>query len=179
MPGAEVLVGARLAALSTQTPADDHNNNDDSYDEDGEYKMKDIPQDERQKGKTERAMEKTAATTTKREAPESIKRIYRDVTPHVLQLLKDPANTGAQQEVMKAQKLITKYYDDLQEPVKREEQFDIILSLLVHAGKMRNKLPKNADGRQRQSYEAMALILEKTAAHFDWPKDWRFAKRSV
>ncbi|EAW17154.1 uncharacterized protein NFIA_005160 [Aspergillus fischeri NRRL 181] len=120
MPGAEVLVGARLAALSTQTPADDHNNNDDSYDED-----------------------------------------------------------GAQQEVMKAQKLITKYYDDLQEPVKREEQFDIILSLLVHAGKMRNKLPKNADGRQRQSYEAMALILEKTAAHFDWPKDWRFAKRSV
>ncbi|GIJ86943.1 hypothetical protein Asppvi_005842 [Aspergillus pseudoviridinutans] len=70
-PGAEVTVGARMAALSTQTPADHDDDNDqfydcDPYDEDGDYKMKDLPQVEMQKEDLERAMKKTAATTTKR-----------------------------------------------------------------------------------------------------------------
>jgi hypothetical protein len=53
-------------------------------------------------------MEK-AVVATKREARGSIKRIYRYVTPHVLQLLEDPENTGAQQEITKARGLISNY----------------------------------------------------------------------
>ncbi|GCB28275.1 chaperone protein DnaJ [Aspergillus awamori] len=145
-----------------------------AYDDDGDSSASDDDEPDAETKSPEKEIRKA-------NAPDEVKAIYQEATPHVLKLFEHAKDEAAQKGLSEAEGKLSQYYENHPDLAQSSGRLTILSSYLIQLAKEREALEteiKAGDEKALKVYQQYQLSLADTARAFDWPESWRLPDQS-